>query len=76
MGRIKQPLRFDPKERKSKTMYHIAKEVIGVGGHKTIEYIEKCLPRTKETESLIKTLNVVRIFQDPFNASIDIVVIK
>ena len=55
---------------------NIAREVIGATGHKTIEFVQKGLHRTAETEAMIAGMDVIRRYDDPFNASTEIVVIR
>ena len=58
--------------------YKIVKEAYR-DGYKTIEDLEAfpaLLPRNEETERILAGLDIVRRFKSPFNASIEVVVIR
>lgn len=52
----------------------IAREVIGITGHKTIEYVD--FGERDEMLKKIESMEVVRRFTDPFNSSVEVVVVK
>ena len=53
----------------------ICKETVGITGHRTFKKI-KMVPRTEAVLEEIENMNVVRRFNDPFNSSIEMVIIK
>lgn len=55
-------------------MITIARDVLGLTGHRTIEKLET-LPRDKALDKLAG-MEIKRRFANPFNASIEIVVIE
>lgn len=55
-------------------MITIAKEVVGIGGYTTIEKIET-ISRGKALKK-IENMTIVRRYPNPFNSSIEIVVVE
>ena len=52
----------------------IAREVIGITGYKTIEYVD--FGERYEMLKKVEDMEVIRRFPDPFNSSVEVVVVK